>query len=122
MASTTVWFACGNVRGDLRDLLAFDEDVGVLLAGCVDDGAVLDQGSHAASLTSDGDLMLAVGSDFTMRLRNETGGGTLFPCLWREAVVDALHGDAVFDRADERAEIAADALVLRRRAGCARAA
>ena len=41
-----------DVGGDLRDLLAFDEDVGALRACGVDDGSVLDQRSHSFSTSS----------------------------------------------------------------------
>ncbi len=46
VASTTVWPAGVDVGGDRGDVFAFDEDVGLLVTVGVDDGAVLDQGSH----------------------------------------------------------------------------
>ena len=45
--------ACGmDAGGYLGDLFAFDEDVGALLAGGVDDGAVLDECAHRFPLVS----------------------------------------------------------------------
>src|SRR5579875_3653924 len=44
--------------------------------------------------------------------RHRACSNTLVPCLRCEAIFDTLHGDAVRHGADERAEIATDALVL----------
>src|SRR5271168_4940348 len=43
---------------------------------------------------------------------NEALDGALLPGFGWQAIVDALHGDAVFDRTDERAKIAADTVMF----------
>src|SRR5277367_3860920 len=39
-------------------------------------------------------------------------GGTLLPAFERQAIIDALHRDAILNRANQRAEIAAYTMVL----------
>ena len=85
----------GNIGGDLADRLSVTEDVGLVLSVGVDDGAILDQGGHVF---------------LCFCLHNFSGA--FRPGLRGEPVVDALHGDAAVDRADQRAEIATDTVMF----------
>src|SRR6185437_7028818 len=88
-----------NIRGDLRNLLALDKHVSALRACCVDDSSVLDQRSHFSYVTSSRVWIRqrAVFGSF----RHNPECDAFVPALRRQAVVDALHRDAIGHRADE---------------------
>ena len=101
VASTTVWPAAGMPGRDFADRLAFNEDVGRVSSVRGDDRAVLDQGAHIAFVLLRACVTRSACSNFR---------GALRPGLAAASPLStSLHGDAVIDRADQRAEIAADA-------------